>query len=274
MKTKDFNGYHSPFAERFRDLIKERNDTQANVASTLKIARQTVSMYYNGQTIPTADKLLQIADHFNVSTDYLLGRTNAQTVNADVSSICDYTGLSESAIGTLHDMIEALERYQSEANAEPFSHLKRAETVLEEIEIYQNDTYGLDPFPFLNYMISNRIRVFCAAKNFANDIRYEIDHFQRHTKMLDIAINDPDVIQQEDGFTSEYLQARRQIVESIQMNERENVYLLSIVERFGDSLRQFTHQIQKELIDARDQCLESCIKFELVKKGCETNGEN
>ena len=101
MKNKNFDGYNSIFATRFRKLIETRKDTQSNISKTLKIARQTVSMYYNGETIPTADKLYQIAVYFNVSADYLLGLTGEPAADEVVRAMCEETGLHSAAIESL-----------------------------------------------------------------------------------------------------------------------------------------------------------------------------
>ena len=44
------------------------------------------------------DNLTILADYFNVTTDYLLGRTDVATPDADLRAVCEYTGLSEETI--------------------------------------------------------------------------------------------------------------------------------------------------------------------------------
>ena len=107
MKSGNFDGFNSIFATRFRDLIEKRGDSQSNISKKLKIARQTVSMYFNGQTIPTADKLCQIAEYFGVSADYLLGLSPHESNDKDLTAVCDFTGLSPDAV----DLILRLKEY-------------------------------------------------------------------------------------------------------------------------------------------------------------------
>lgn len=104
MKVKGFNGYDSIFAKRFRDLIEERNDTQNKISTTLHISRQTVSMYYNGQTIPTADKLRQLAEYFQVTSDYLIGLTDEPSPDIEKQMIYRFTGLHEDAANSIFEM--------------------------------------------------------------------------------------------------------------------------------------------------------------------------
>lgn len=89
-------------------LLRGSHTTQQQLAEAIGCSRQTVSLYANGNASPDAEKLKLIADFFHVSTDYLLGRTNTKTQNADLRAICDYTGLSEAAVSELHNSKELI----------------------------------------------------------------------------------------------------------------------------------------------------------------------
>ena len=61
---------------RLRDLRNDKQWTQAAVAKMLGMSQTGYSKYETGENdIPTA-VLLQLADIYHTSTDYLLGRTN------------------------------------------------------------------------------------------------------------------------------------------------------------------------------------------------------
>ncbi|PRX24041.1 helix-turn-helix protein [Orenia metallireducens] len=62
--------------ERLRKLRKERNLTLADLSSHFHMRKSTFSNYENDYRKPNADLLEELADYFNVSVDYLLGRTN------------------------------------------------------------------------------------------------------------------------------------------------------------------------------------------------------
>lgn len=83
------------FAERFYQLRSERGMSQEEFADFLEITRPTVGFYENGKRIPDALKLRQIAEKCNVSADWLLGLTDAKTVDCEIRAICSKTGLSE-----------------------------------------------------------------------------------------------------------------------------------------------------------------------------------
>ena len=99
--------YNAPFPTNLRTLLDERKSTITALARELGITRQAVSQYADGTGQPNADKLKRIADYFNVSTDWLLGRAGGvKSLNADISAVGKYTGLSEAAIEFLHSIRE------------------------------------------------------------------------------------------------------------------------------------------------------------------------
>ena len=62
-------------AERLRFLREQRNLTQADVAKEIGIATFTYQRYEYGEREPSASLLKTLADFYNVSADYLLGRS-------------------------------------------------------------------------------------------------------------------------------------------------------------------------------------------------------
>ena len=56
-------------------LRKTKNCTQLQLAEYLGISRQAYANYESGKREPDYATLSKLADYFNVSTDYLLGRT-------------------------------------------------------------------------------------------------------------------------------------------------------------------------------------------------------
>ena len=91
--------YNSVFATRLRRLFDEKpNVTQGQLAELLGVTRQTVSQYVNGISEPGYAALVKIADFFDVSIDYLLGRTETRTTELSVKEVCEMTGLNEHSI--------------------------------------------------------------------------------------------------------------------------------------------------------------------------------
>lgn len=57
-----------------KDLRKQKGYTQKELAGFLKIGQTAIANYEQGTRVPDTEKLRKIADFFEVSTDYLLGR--------------------------------------------------------------------------------------------------------------------------------------------------------------------------------------------------------
>ena len=60
--------------EKLKQLRKEKKLTLKQIAEELNISVSAYSNYEQGIRLPNYDILLKIADFFDVSTDYLLGR--------------------------------------------------------------------------------------------------------------------------------------------------------------------------------------------------------
>ena len=62
------------FARNLKDLRGKMRISQRTLAKKLGIQPSAVSAYEHGEKLPTVEKLIKIADFFDVSTDELLGR--------------------------------------------------------------------------------------------------------------------------------------------------------------------------------------------------------
>ena len=86
---------------RINTLLAVRNKKQKELAAYLRIQDNTVSYFVSGRRIPNTEQIVKIADYFDVSTDYLLGRSGAKTRDDDLKTVCEYTGLTEEAATAL-----------------------------------------------------------------------------------------------------------------------------------------------------------------------------
>lgn len=71
------------------------------LAKDLGLTPQSVNQYRNGEAVPRIETLLDMANYFGVSVDYLLGRTEIKSPSADVQTAVKITGLSEEAVNIL-----------------------------------------------------------------------------------------------------------------------------------------------------------------------------
>ncbi|MDE7433312.1 MAG: helix-turn-helix domain-containing protein [Lachnospiraceae bacterium] len=110
---------------RIRELRKNMNLSQEGLAAILCTSQQAVSRIENGAyDIPT-DLLVKMADSFNVTTDYILGRTDIKRdlsgqlrMNQEMDRYYDivlrYQHLSDINRKTFRVMLERLEQAQDE----------------------------------------------------------------------------------------------------------------------------------------------------------------
>ena len=70
---------------RLRELRELRKITQSDVANQLYISRQSYNFYENGQREPNLEMLIKLSDFYQVSIDYLLGRTDNPLLMNDPS---------------------------------------------------------------------------------------------------------------------------------------------------------------------------------------------
>jgi len=67
--------------ERIKNLREDNDLTQTALADTLHISQRAYSHYESGSRKIPLDILVAIADYYNCSIDYLLGRTNEKAIN-------------------------------------------------------------------------------------------------------------------------------------------------------------------------------------------------
>ena len=66
---------------RLKELRKKKGISQLRLATDLNTTQNTISRYETGEREPGIDELIKIADYFNVSVDYLIGRTENPNMN-------------------------------------------------------------------------------------------------------------------------------------------------------------------------------------------------
>lgn len=64
------------FEERLANLRNQKNISQYEIAEKLSVDRSRYCKWEQGKSRPSYEMLAQIADFFDVTTDYLLGRTD------------------------------------------------------------------------------------------------------------------------------------------------------------------------------------------------------
>ena len=87
-------------AERAKYLREQKGMTQAELAKQLGITRSSVNAWEMGISVPSTQYIVEIANLFKVSTDYILGVDDSASINI--------AGLTERDIQIVHSLIDHL----------------------------------------------------------------------------------------------------------------------------------------------------------------------
>lgn len=69
------------FGEHLKSIRSSHNITQKELAISIGISERGIQHYELNERKPTYDILIALADYFNISIDYLVGRTDNPEVN-------------------------------------------------------------------------------------------------------------------------------------------------------------------------------------------------
>ena len=79
---------------RLRFLRNEKGESLEKIAKFLNVTIQTISNYENEKRDMTPDTILKLSEYFEVSTDYLLGKSDIRNPGKQIDNI-----LNEAMIG-------------------------------------------------------------------------------------------------------------------------------------------------------------------------------
>ncbi len=87
-------------AEKIKFLREEKGYTQTELAKILSITRSSVNAWEMGISVPSTQYIVELADIFKISTDYLLGVGSTASVGVE--------GLGEEDINIIYSLISHL----------------------------------------------------------------------------------------------------------------------------------------------------------------------
>lgn len=73
--------------KNLKKLRNEKGISQQHLATKLGISQQSINKYENHSIEPDIETLIAIADYFDVTVDYLIGRTDKDGNNLNLSDI-------------------------------------------------------------------------------------------------------------------------------------------------------------------------------------------
>ena len=172
--TKSYEEYKDFFTTKFNELLEQHNKEghqQREITESTGISPASITQYKNGTSVPKGDILEKLANYFNVSSNYLLGKSETPSYNFD--DINKKTGLSQKAIETLyklqHNAIddnvditeerEISEDYRTQLNIINlfFEDSGKLLTLLNDIKTYQenyNKTKDSEKLDFYEYRLT------------------------------------------------------------------------------------------------------------------------
>ena len=97
------------FGKILKMIREEKQLNQESLAKVFNVDRSTLGKWESDSSRPDYFKLSKIADYFNVSTDYLLGRTNT-TNELDAVKVVKEAFDKGYSTDDIKDMIEFMEK--------------------------------------------------------------------------------------------------------------------------------------------------------------------
>lgn len=87
-------------SEKIKFLREQKELTQSDLAKKLNITRSSVNAWEMGISVPSTQYIVELANLFSVSTDYLLGVEKTSTI--------DIAGLTEKDVQMIYSLAEHL----------------------------------------------------------------------------------------------------------------------------------------------------------------------
>ena len=100
--------YETSLPQNLTKLRTQKGITQEEIASALAVSNKTISKWENGSSAPDLSMLIQLADYYGVSTDFLLGISSSQAQSAESNMKAEFVGLTrQETILKAFDLVRA-----------------------------------------------------------------------------------------------------------------------------------------------------------------------
>lgn len=110
--------------QRIRDLREDSDKTQEKIAKELKMHTTTYARYETGENRIPFDFVITLANYYNVSLDYIAGRTNdkrgfnkSDLPQSEIELLKKFRSLSESGKGKILERMAVIEEQEREEKA-------------------------------------------------------------------------------------------------------------------------------------------------------------
>ena len=113
------------FPKRLKELRLAHGETQRDLAIAIEVGRTTISEYESGKIVPKQEGLLRIANHFNVSVDYLTGVSDNPATRKQNASDLD------ALLNTIHHIL--LDEYDTPVTYEGEQLSSRQKIIIDQL---------------------------------------------------------------------------------------------------------------------------------------------
>ena len=113
------------FPKRLKELRLTHGETQRDLANAIEVGRTTISEYESGKIVPKQEGLLRIANHFNVSVDYLTGVSDNPATRKQNASDLD------ALLNTIHHIL--LDEYDTPVTYEGEQLSSRQKIIIDQL---------------------------------------------------------------------------------------------------------------------------------------------
>ena len=113
------------FPKRLKEIRLAHGETQRDLANAVEVGRTTISEYESGKIVPKQEGLLRIANHFNVSVDYLTGVSDNPATRKQNASDLD------ALLNTIHHIL--LDEYDTPVTYEGEQLSSRQKIIIDQL---------------------------------------------------------------------------------------------------------------------------------------------
>ena len=86
---------------KLKELRQDKGLSQEQLAATINVKNYTIGNWEQGRSEPSIADIIKIADYFEVSTDYLLGRSNDIGIVQTNANLTQFENMLLSVVGKL-----------------------------------------------------------------------------------------------------------------------------------------------------------------------------
>lgn len=139
-KAKVSKFYDDILNIKIRELLKEKHISNKEFAQELNVSTEAIRLWTSGYARPDMSKIVAISNIFNVSTDYLLGKTSSTSLDYDYQITKEKFGISDKSMTKLAQVVNNLGLEDNELK------LKLINYIIEDDSFLINLTFNLKNF--------------------------------------------------------------------------------------------------------------------------------